>query len=96
MTSVMNEHVKQGMQVKMIISQERLPASSSMPPMPKNFELRGLLELPAIVVLTETVAGICFYQIDGKIDYAGFYGKTPAFHDWVKDLFLYYWEKVRG
>ncbi len=90
MSSVMNEHIQRGMQVKMLISQERLPLSASLPQTPKNVELRGLSELPAIVVLTENVAGICFYQIGGKVDYAGFFGRTPAFHDWVKDLFLYY------
>jgi len=56
--------------------------------MPKNVELRGLSELPAIVVLTEKAAGICFCQIGGRVDYAGFFGPDPTFHNWVKDLFL--------
>ena len=89
----MNQHVQDGLQIKMIISQERLPPGTSLPPMPKNVELRGLLELPAIVVLTEKAAGVCFYQIGGRIDYAGFFGTDSTFHNWVKDLFLYYWEK---
>jgi predicted transcriptional regulator len=93
MTSVMNQHAEQGIEIKMLISQERLPSGTNPPQKPKNVELRGLTELPAIVVLTEKVAGICFYQIGGKVDYAGFFGRTPAFHNWVKDLFIYYWEK---
>ncbi len=93
MTSVMNQRVQEGVQIKMLISQEHLPAGASLPPTPKNVELRGLSELPAIVVLTEKAAGICFYQIGGRVDYAGFFGTDPAFHNWVKDLFLYYWEK---
>jgi predicted transcriptional regulator len=93
MTSIMNQRVDEGLQVKMLISQQRLPSGVSMPPMPKNVELRGLWELPAIVVLTEKVAGICFYQIDGKVDYMGFFGGEATYHNWVKDLFLYYWEK---
>lgn len=93
MTSVMDQRVQEGVQVKMIISQERLPARASLTQMPKNVELRGLSELPAIVVLTEKAAGICFYQIGGRVDYAGFFGNDPAFHTWVKDLFMYYWEK---
>jgi predicted transcriptional regulator len=29
------------------------------------------------------------------MDYAGFFGKHPDFINWVKDLFLYYWEKAK-
>jgi hypothetical protein len=59
MTSVMNQHVSRGIQVEMIISKERLPAGANLPEMPKNVELRkGLPELPAIIVLTEKVAGV--------------------------------------
>ena len=93
MTSVMNQRVQEGVQIRMLISQERLPTSTNMTPMPKNVELRGLSGLPAVVVLTEKVAGICFCQIAGKVDYAGFFGSDSNFHNWVKDLFLYYWEK---
>lgn len=93
MTSVMNQRVEQGMQVKMLISQERLPAGANLPEMPKNVELRGLSDLPAIIVLTEKMAGVCFRQLGGRMDYAGFFGGDPTFHNWVKDLFMYYWEK---
>jgi predicted transcriptional regulator len=93
MNSVMNQQVGQGIQVKMIISQERLPAGANLPEMPKNVELRGLYDLPAIIVLTEKVAGVCFRQLGGRMDYAGFFGGDPTFHSWVKDLFLSYWEK---
>jgi predicted transcriptional regulator len=55
--------------------------------------VRSLSDIPALVVLTEKEAGACFRQVDGKMDYADFFGKDPAFHSWVKDLFLYYWDK---
>ncbi len=29
----------------------------------------------------------------GAVHFNGFFGKDPASHNWVKDLFLYYWEK---
>ncbi len=93
MIPIMNQRVKQGIQMKMLISKERLPAVESISEMPKNVEYSGLSELPAIVTLTEKAAGICFMQLGGRIDYAGFFGTDPAFHNWVKDLFLYYWEK---
>jgi predicted transcriptional regulator len=93
MTSVMDKRVQEGVQIKMLVAQQRTPAGSNLPPMQKNVELRGLSELPAIVVLTEKAAGICFYQTGGKLDYAGFFGSDAVFHDWVRDLFLYYWGK---
>ncbi len=95
MNSVMNQRVQEGVQIKMLISQERLPTSANMPPLPKNVDLRGLSELPAIIVLTEKVAGICFHQTGGKVDYAGFFGSDSTYHNWVKDLFIYYWEKSK-
>ncbi len=94
MASVMNQRVQEGIQVKMLISQERMTPEITSSGAPKNFELRGLPELPAIIVLTEKEAGICFRQLGGRIDYAGFFGSDPAFHSWVKDLFMYYWGKA--
>jgi len=93
MTSIMGQRVQQGIEVKMLILKERLPTLSDQPSVPKNVEIRGLFDLPAVVVVTEKAAGVCFCQIGGRIDYAGFYGNDPTFHNWVKDLFLFYWEK---
>ena len=64
-----------------------------MPETPKNVGFSGLSELPAIVAITEKEAGVCFMQLGGRVDYAGFFGSDRAFHNWVKDLFTYYWEK---
>lgn len=58
-----------------------------------NFENRTLSDISAIMVLTEKEAGISFRFIGGRTDYAGFYGKDPIFLNWVKDLFLFYWDK---
>jgi predicted transcriptional regulator len=58
-----------------------------------NFENRTLTDVPAIMALTEKEAGVSFRFIGGRTDYAGFYGKDPIFLNWVKDLFLYYWNK---
>jgi len=86
MISVMNQRVQLGIEVKMLVLEERLPTDPSIPVMPKNVELKGLSDLPAIAVLTEKVAGICFRQIGGRIDYAGFFGTDSIFHNWVKDF----------
>jgi predicted transcriptional regulator len=94
MIPVMNQQVQRGIQIKMLIPAELLPAVNQ-PGTPKNVEARGLSYLPGIIALTEEMAGICFRQTDGRIDYAGFFGSAPIFRNWVKDLFMYYWEKAK-
>jgi len=94
MIPVMNQQVQRGIQVKMLISGEVLPAVNQ-PGTPRNVEARGLSDLPGIVAVTEKMAGICFRQVGGRIDYAGFFGSESVFHNWVKDLFMYYWEKAK-
>jgi len=58
-----------------------------------NLENRTLSNCPAIFALTEKEAALCLRFLDGRVDYAGFIGSDPTFLNWVKDLFLYYWEK---
>ena len=91
MIPVMNQQVQRGILIKMIIPNEQLSASVSVP-MPKNVDFRGLPDLPAVIAITEKMAGICFRQLGGRMDYAGFFGDDAVFHNWVKDLFLYYWD----
>ena len=45
---------------------------------------RTLTDLPPLMVLTEKGGGVCFRQVGGKVDYAGFFGKDPTFYNWVK------------
>jgi predicted transcriptional regulator len=93
MIPIMNERILKGLKLKMLIPENLLSASVSPTATAKNMETRGLPDLPAIVVLTEKEGGICFRQVGGRVDYAGFFGKDPIFHNWVRDLFLYYWDK---
>ena len=58
-----------------------------------NLENRTLSHCPAIFALTEKEAALCLRFLDGRVDYAGFIGNDPIFLNWVKDLFLYYWDK---
>jgi len=67
---------------------------SPLPPVKlPNLENRTLSDTPAIIVITEKEAVVSFRFIEGRVDYAGFFGKDPVFLNWVKDLFLYYWER---
>jgi len=92
MSPIMNERIRKGVKVKMLIPESFL-ATAIPPAKVPNCEVRGLSDIPAIMALTEKEAAICFRLIDVRMDYAGFYGKDPIFLNWVKDLFLYYWDK---
>ncbi len=52
-------------------------------------EWRAIEDIPVNFVISEKEAGISFCLLDGKTDYAGFFGKDPAFMNWVKDVFQY-------
>jgi predicted transcriptional regulator len=93
MGPIMNERVRKGIKFKFLVPESHLPTNVSPPATAQNVELRALFDIPAIIALTEKEAAICFRLIGGKMDYAGFIGKDPIFLNWVKDLFLYYWDK---
>ncbi len=67
---------------------------SPQPPMKlPNLENRTLSDVPVIMAINEKWATLCFRFIGGRVDYAGFSGTNPVFLNWIKDLFLYYWNK---
>ena len=85
MGTIANEQTRKGVEYKIL---------SPLPPAKlQNIENRTLSDVPAVFVLTEKEAVICPPLIGGKMDYAGFSGKDPIFLNWVKDLFLYHWDK---
>jgi predicted transcriptional regulator len=93
MDSAMNEQARRGIKMQFIIPENRLPTSASPPEITKTVEVRGLPDIPAIIALTEKEAAISLRLIGGRMDYASFYGKDPVFHNFAKDMFLYYWDK---
>jgi predicted transcriptional regulator len=93
MATKMDEKVQEGLNFKFLLPENRFLAAISLSKLPKNVQIRSLSELPALVFLTEKFSAICFLQIGGKVDYAGFLGDDPTFVNWVKALFMYYWEK---
>jgi predicted transcriptional regulator len=92
MIPIISQKIQSGIQIKMLLPLQNVPFASQSG-IQRNVEMRGLSIIPGIIALTEKYAGVCFRRIDGKMDYEGFYGTDPTFHNWVKDLFLYYWEK---
>ena len=93
MVPLMNERIRKGVKLKMLIPESFLSTTAIAPAIARNPEVRGLADIPAIIALTEKEAVICFRFIGGRTDYAGFSGKDLLFLNWVKDLFLYYWDK---
>lgn len=91
MVPVMNEQVSSGVEVRMIISGTLPPPKENIIEEPRNAEIRVLGDCPVIIALTERDAVVALRQTGGKVDYAGFVGDDPVFHDWVRDVFLYYW-----
>lgn len=95
MGPIMAERALKGLKMRFLIPENILAATPSPPEMPRNIEARGLPEIPLVIVLNENEAAVCFRLIGGRMDYAGFYGKDPMFLNWIRDLFLYYWDKAR-
>ena len=95
MGPVMSGLMQRGVKLRFLLPENRLQADTDSPVVLKNLEMRTLIDIPALVVLTEKEGGVCFRQVGGKVDYAGFFGEDPAFLSWVKDLFLYYWDKAK-
>jgi predicted transcriptional regulator len=84
----MSEQIPKGVEYRVL---------SPQPPIKiRNLENRTLVDPPVIFVVTEKEAVVCFRFVDGRMDYAGFFGEDPAFCGWVRDLFLHYWEKTRA
>jgi predicted transcriptional regulator len=93
MGPIINERALKGLKLRFLIPESRLPTEARQPATARNIEIRGLSDLPAIVAVTEKEAAICFRLVEGRMDYAGFYGKDQIFLNWVKEVFLHYWEK---
>ena len=58
-----------------------------------NLENRTLTDVPVIMAVTDKEATVSFRFIEGRVDHACFSGSDPVFLNWVKDVFLYYWNK---
>ena len=93
MDPIMNEKIRKGLKVRMLFLESFLPPNTISPAKLPNLENRTLSDIPAIIALTEKEAAICFHLVGGRTDYAGFFGSDSIFLNWVKDLFLYYWDK---
>ncbi len=89
-------NLPKGVKYRWLFPERFIPKHSEVPHEISRFvEWRSLEDIPVNIVMTEKEAGITFCLIDGKADYAGFVGKDIAFRNWVRDLFLHYWDKSK-
>lgn len=88
---VVRENIPKGVKYKFLFPKRFIPRERVLPA--QIAEWRSLEDLPANFCISEKEAGISFSHLDGRVDYVSFVGKDPEFIGWVKDLFLYYWDK---
>jgi predicted transcriptional regulator len=92
-----NEQSRKGVRFRDLFPESDLPTYRSWSEKWRNVEGRGLpvSDISATILLTEKEAMVCLRFIGGRMDFAGFFGNDPMFLNWVKDLFLYYWDKAK-
>jgi predicted transcriptional regulator len=90
--SALIEGAPKGVKYKFLFPKRFIPQETP-PELAAAIEWRSFEDMPVNIVLSEKEAGISFCLLNGKADYVGFIGKDSVFVNWVKDLFLYYWEK---
>jgi predicted transcriptional regulator len=63
---------------------------------PKNMEMRFADQVRAGIAMNDSMAGVVFPDLSGKIDFScGFAGTNQGFYGWCRDLFLYHWDKAK-
>jgi hypothetical protein len=85
--------IKRGVRYRFLFPKRFIPNEITIPGLAQVAEIRSMEDLPFNVAMSEKEAGISFQFVDGRVDYVSFVGKDPVFLNWVKDLFLYYWDK---
>ena len=90
-----NEQIRKGVRFRDLFPESDLPAYRIWSEKLRNLEGRGLpvSDISTTIMLIEKEAMICLRFVGGRMDFAGFFGSDPTFLNWVKDLFLYYWDK---
>jgi predicted transcriptional regulator len=93
MRATLLEGISKGVKYRFLFPKRFIPKELTIPGLAQAAEIRSMEDLPFNVAMSEKEAGISFQFLDGRVDYVSFVGKDPVFVNWVKDLFLYYWDK---
>ncbi len=87
------EKTKEGVNVRLLFP-ENMMRPPGYYPVP-SVERRTLPKIQLRVMVTEKEAMLGLPFLNGQMDYAQLIGKDSKFHEWCKDLFLFYWEKAK-
>lgn len=90
---ILVESIPRGVKYKFLFPRRYIPNTPGLPGMERAVEWRALENLPVNFVMNEKEAAISFCLPDGRTDYVGFISKDLSFVNWIKELFLYYWDK---
>jgi predicted transcriptional regulator len=93
MRATLQEGISKGVKYRFLFPRRFIPKELTIPGLAQAAEIRSMEDLPFNVAMSEKEAGISFQFIDGRVDYVSFVGTDHVFVSWVKDLFLYYWDK---
>lgn len=88
------EKVAKGTKLKLIMQENLSEVAKPVPVGEQNVERKYLARLNACLLLNEKRQLITLRRVDGRMDYAGFFGTDATFHKWVRDFFYYYWNKA--
>ncbi len=93
--TALTEGISRGLKYRFLFPKRFIPRepTSTIPGLSQAAEIRTMEDLPFNVVMSEKEAGISFQFLDGRVDYVSFIGRDPVFLNWVKEVFLYYWDK---
>ncbi|HLN88709.1 MAG TPA: hypothetical protein VK253_01445, partial [Candidatus Binatia bacterium] len=86
--------ISKGVKYKFLFPKRFIPKELTIPGLAQASEIRSFEDLPFNVAMNEKEAGISFQFADGRVDYVSFVGTAPVFVSWVKELYLYYWDKA--
>ena len=85
--------IREGVKIRSL-----LPENVSRPPgfyPVHGVERRTLPNIQFRVMVTEKEAMFGLPFLNGQMDYAQLFSRDSKFHEWCKDLFLFYWEKAK-
>ena len=89
------EKIKDGVDFRFILPENTTPPPEYEPDPTLIKATRTLERLASRILITEEEASLSLPNSDGRIDYAAFTSRDPAFLKWCGDLFLFGWERAK-
>jgi predicted transcriptional regulator len=93
---ILREKAAAGANVRVIRSREGFVREiARLPPVERNYPVRLVAEARIFLAVLDDVAGVCFPNVDGKVDMEAMLLLTdPSGHRWASDLFAQEWNEA--